>query len=497
MLVSIEGKGPLFQRVYDALRGAILRGDLAQGARLPSSRGLASDLGLSRTTVLLAYEQLHAEGYVTGRVGSGTYVATELPDMALRSAEVESGRPRDVADIRVSTYAQRLASMAVVPEDPAPRVRYDFRYGTPALDGQLIEIWRRMLTRTMRKASLRSLLYGPPEGAESLRQAVAAYLIRSRAVRCRPEQVVIVNGSQQALDLTARVLIDPGDHVLIEDPCYLGTRKVFAAAGANLVAAAVDDEGLDAARLPAAADDARLACVAPSHQFPSGATMALGRRLSLLGWAERRGAFIFEDDYDSEYRYEGRPIESMQGLDQTGRVIYAGTFSKVVFPALRVGYVVLPESLIEPFVAAKWLSDRHTPTLEQDTLAAFIREGHFERHLRRARTRNAARRATLLESLDRFFGDRIEIQGANAGMHMVVWLHDMTAVELERLITRARTAGVGISSVAPYYQQQPPGAGLLLGYANLAESEIEAGIACLAAIPTGPEATRRARGRRS
>ncbi len=484
MLVSIEGKGPLFQRVYDALRGAILRGDLAQGARLPSSRGLASDLGLSRTTVLLAYEQLHAEGYVTGRVGSGTYVATELPDMALRSAEVESGKPCVVADVRVSQYAQRLATMAVVPEDQAPRVRYDFRYGTPALDDQLIEIWRRMLTRTMRKASLRSLLYGPPEGSESLRQAVAAYLIRSRAVRCRPEQVIIVNGSQQALDLTARVLVDPGDRVLIEDPCYLGTRKVFAAAGANLVAAAVDDEGLDAAQLPPEADDARLACVAPSHQFPSGATMALGRRLSLLGWAEERGAFIFEDDYDSEYRYEGRPIESMQGLDQTGRVIYAGTFSKVVFPALRVGYVVLPESLIEPFVAAKWLSDRHTPTLEQDTLAAFIREGHFERHLRRARTRNAARRAALLDALDRFFGDRIEIQGANAGMHMVVWLHDTTAPQLERLITRARAAGVGISSVAPYYQQPPSSAGLLLGYANLTETEIDAGIACLAAIPT-------------
>jgi GntR family transcriptional regulator/MocR family aminotransferase len=291
-----------------------------------------------------------------------------------------------------------------------------------------------------------------------------------------------VNGSQQAIDLTARVLVDPNDIVVIEEPHYQGARKVFAAAGAELVFSSVDTEGLDAATLPAAAGSAKLAYVTPSHQFPTGAVMTLARRLALLAWAERTAAFVFEDDYDSEYRYEGKPIEAVQGLDRANRVIYTGTFSKVMYPALRAGYMVLPPPLVEPVAAAKWLSDRHTPTLEQEALAEFIVEGHFERHLRRSRMRNAARRAALLDALDTHLGDRVEVSGANAGIHMLVWLRDLAPEDLDPLVERAARAGVGIYPVTPYFATPPPRAGLVMGYASMNEKDIQEGVRVLAEV---------------
>jgi GntR family transcriptional regulator/MocR family aminotransferase len=380
MFVSLDGPGPMFQRVYEALRAEILEGRLGPGARLPSSRSLAGDLGVSRTTVLLAYDQLLAEGYVDGRVGSGTYVASELPEVALSAEAPATGEsPHEPVPARLSSYGRRAVDADVMVPARAGAVRYDFRYGLPPVEEFPHETWRRLLARRARSASLNSLRYGPSAGIPKLRVAIADYLRRSRAVACTPEQVVVVNGSQQALDLAARVLVDPGDAVVIEEPHYQGARKVFQAAGARLVPVPTDAEGLDPSKLPidADADGARLLYVTPSHQFPTGATMTLCRRLALLAWAERAGVYVLEDDYDSEFRYEGRPVESMQGLDRAGRVIYAGTFSKVMFPSLRVGYLVLPQPLVEPFAAAKWLTDRHTPTLEQEALADFLAEGHF------------------------------------------------------------------------------------------------------------------------
>jgi GntR family transcriptional regulator/MocR family aminotransferase len=278
------------------------------------------------------------------------------------------------------------------------------------------------------------------------------------------------------------VLLDAGDTVLIEEPHYQGARQVFLAAGAHLSTVPVDAEGLVTTALPDASAGARLVYVTPSHQFPTGAIMSLVRRLALLQWAETTEAYVLEDDYDSEFRYAGRPVEAVQGLDRNGRVIYIGTFSKVLFPALRLGYLVLPLPLVPLFTAAKWLTDRHTSTLEQAVLTDFIHEGHFEQHLRRSRTRNAARRTVLLEALATYLGRRVEVSGANAGVHLLVWLQDVAPHQLSAFIDCAAQAGVGLYPVAPYYLTPPPRAGLLLGYAAMPEDEIRAGVQCLAAV---------------
>jgi GntR family transcriptional regulator/MocR family aminotransferase len=301
-------------------------------------------------------------------------------------------------------------------------------------------------------------------------------------VSCGAEQIVIVNGSQQAFDLAARVLLDPGDAVVIEEPHYPGATMTFEAAGARLIRVPVDGEGMDTARLPAAAAGARLACVAPCHQFPTGVIMPAGRRLALLEWASRTGAWIVEDDYVSEFRYEGRPLEALQGLDRAGRVIYIGTFSKTLFPSLRLAYLVLPLPLVRPFLAAKWLTDRYTATLGQEALADFIAGGHFERYLRRACARNGARRRVLIEALTQHLGSRIEIAGENAGVHLLVWLNGVAPADLPPLIARAAEAGVGLYSIGPYYHHPPRRAGLLFGYAALTEAEIREGIRRLAKV---------------
>jgi GntR family transcriptional regulator/MocR family aminotransferase len=483
VLVSLEGDGPLSQRLYRGLRAAILDGRLRPGGRLLSSRDLARELSVSRNTVLTALDQLVAEGYATGRVGSGTYVAAPLPDAVLAPWRVPAERPARARPARLSALARRILRLDPLPPPgtPAPGGRrYDFRYGLPAVEDFPHETWRRLLARRARAASLRSLRYGPPEGEESLREAVADYLRRARGMVCAASQVLVVNGSQQALDLLARVLVDPGDTVVVEEPGYQGARQAFAAAGGRLAPCPVDEDGLDVARLRPVA--ARLAYVTPSHQFPSGAVMPLGRRLDLLRWAERAGAYVVEDDYDSEFRYEGRPVEAVQALDRTGRVVYVGTFSKVLFPSLRIGYLVAPEPLVAALAAAKWLSDRHTPTLEQTVLADFIREGHFERHLRRSRARNGARRAALLAALDAAFGDRVEVTGVSAGVHLLVWIRGLATRDLGPLIQRASRAGVGVYPVTPYFMRPPRRAGLLLGYASLTEREVRAGVRLLAEV---------------
>jgi GntR family transcriptional regulator/MocR family aminotransferase len=488
MFIKLDGSGALSQQLYHALRRAILAGQLAPGTRLPATRALAHELGVSRNTVLLAYDQLLAEGYTVGQTGSGTYVATALPDvtLSLPDARVRAVGACESTPLHLSAYGQRVVQNTVLPPPSAvphcQPVHYDLRYGLPDAAAFPHETWRRLLARWARAVSVQELHYGPPEGYAPLRQAIAGYLQRARAVVCEPEQIIVVNGSQQALDLTARVLLDAGDRVLIEEPHYQGARQVFLAAGAQLMTAPIDPEGLVTTELPEAAAAVRLVYVTPSHQFPTGAIMSLARRLALLQWAETAEAYVLEDDYDSEFRYAGRPIEAVQGLDRSGRVIYVGTFSKVLFPALRLGYLVLPPPLVPLFTAAKWLADRHTSTLEQAVLTDFIHEGHFERHLRRARTRNAARRTALLEALDMYLGTRVEVSGANAGVHLLVWLQDVAPQYLGAFIDCAARAGVGLYPVTPYYLVPPPRAGLLLGYAGLTEEEIRAGVQRLAAV---------------
>jgi len=491
MLLTLDGSGPLYLQLYRSLRAAILNGKLASGARLPSTRALAAELRVARITVMLCFEQLLAEGYVVSRTGSGTYVATELPDdlafAARRGARTEARTGS--APARLSSYGRRIVS------DPNPvpgwgarpgarPLACDFRYGRPSFSDFPHATWRRLLARRARIATARDLDYGPPAGSAELRQAIADYLQRWRAVVCTAERIVVVSGSQHGLDLAARVLLDPGDRVLLEEPHYAGARLVLAAAGAKLISAPVDAEGLNIAAASTAARGARLAYVTPSHQFPTGAIMSLPRRLALLAWAQREGAYVFEDDYDSEYRYAARPVESLQGLDRTGRVIYAGTFSKLLFPALRLGYLVLPEPLVRPVLTAKALAHIGSATLEQLAVADFIRDGHFERHVRRSRARNAARRAALLEAIAAHLGDRVEVSGANAGVHVLLWLRGVRSDRIDALVERAARVGVGVSSIAPFCLKPPARAGLLLGYASLSEDEIRSGIQRLATVLT-------------
>ena len=467
--------GPLYRRVYHALKSMIRDGRLAPAARLPSTRELAADLRVSRNTVMLAYEQLLAEGYVVSRNRATASVASASPV----SPMLASSRAKPAAPALVSAYARRLTGLLGAPPARSTGLRYDFRYGEPSVDEFPRRIWRRLLAARARRTARDAFGYADPAGYEPLRAALAEYLKRARGVVCEADQIVVTSGSQQGFDLAARVLLDPGDVAVVEEPHYPGVTIPFEAAGARLAYTPVDAGGLQTHRLPTRA---RLAYVTPCHQFPTGVIMPLERRLALLAWAARTDSWVIEDDYVSEFRYEGHPLEALQSLDRDGRVIYVGTFSKTLFPALRIGYLVLPRSLVPLFVAAKWATDRFSATLAQEALTDFITSGQFERYLRRAGNRNAARRQALIGALRQHFGDRVEIAGENTGVHLVVWLNDVRPRDLAAVIARARGAGVGLYSVAPFHTSPPPRAGLLFGYASLTEAEIRAAIRRVAAI---------------
>lgn len=459
--------GSLSRQIHAGLRAAILSGTLRSGERLPSTRDLAEQLRVSRTVVLLAYDQLLAEGFILGRAGSGTYVAEGLASSGPKSA-------RDRAKLHLSRFGAHARKTST--DFPEARLPYDFSYRRSPVEGFPLDAWQRILLRRARKASVAKHEYGPPAGSTALREAIAEHLRRSRAVVCDASQVVIVNGSQQALDLAARVLMDRGDGVAIEDPQYQGAREVFRAAGARLHPVAVDAEGLDPARLPARA---RLAFVTPSHQFPTGTILPLARRFALLEWARRANAAVIEDDYDGEFFYENQRVESMQGLDTDGRVIYVGTFSRTIFPALRIGYLVAPPPLVDAFTAAKWLCDRGTPTLEQETLAEFITSGAYERHLHKARRENGRRRAALLDAVGEHLGDRVTVTGDRSGTHLVLWPRG--GASEEAIATRAAAAGVGVYGISRYaIRRRAPG--LMLGYSRMSEEEIREGIRRLARV---------------
>lgn len=477
---------PLTTQLYRGLRDAILSGALAPDSRVPSTRDLAVSEGVARNTVLRVYEQLLSEGYLVQRRGAGTYVAPELPARLLTRLHTTTAAPTaPPAPPRLSRRGQRLVPLAQVSWAPvAPAVAVDFRYGPTALDDFPRQIWRRLLSRAARETVATHLDYGAPTGLPELREAICDYLTHARAVSCHPDQIIVVHGSQQALALTAEVLLDPGDRVLVEEPGYPGATISFWAAGTTVVPGAVGPEGLDVRALGASMRKVRLAYVTPSHQFPTGVIMTLARRLSLLEWAASTGAWIFEDDYDSEFRYGVRPVESLQGLDRHGRVIYAGTFSKVLFPSLRLGYLVVPSPLVDPFRAAKALADTGTGGLEQRALARFVRDGHFERHLRRTRARNGERRATLVAELQEHLGDQVEVLGANAGLHVMLRLRNVPLANESELIADAERAGVRVYSPGLFYTapRSHPEAELLLGYASLSLGQIRRGIARLAGV---------------
>src|SRR5258708_25557332 len=364
MFLKLDADGALYDQIYRALRGQILGGRLAAAARVPATRDLALELGVSRNVAIMAYRQLLDEGYLTARKGAGTFVARELPrHLATVPARLHPRAARNVAPVRLSAYARRVREESNGGRfTGAPRrdvLPYDFRYGPPSFTDFPHETWCRIVARRARRVTIRDLDYGSPEGLPALREAIADYAGRARAIACTPGQILVVNGSQQALDLASRVLVDPGDVVLMEEPHYRGARTVIRAAGAKIETIAVDEHGLRTDELAQRRTLSRLAIVTPSHQFPTGAVMPLVRRLELIAWARRSGASIFEDDYDSEYRYSGRPIEALAALDDSGCVLYAATVSKVMFPSLRLGYMILPQRLIAPIRAVNALM--HTP----------------------------------------------------------------------------------------------------------------------------------------
>jgi GntR family transcriptional regulator/MocR family aminotransferase len=469
---------PLYKQLYERLRGAILEGQLERGARLPSTRTLASELGLSRGTVALAYEQLLLEGYLESRVGHGTAVARQLP-AALMREHIDRTRNRPTPALkRLSARVERIRELPY-PERVVRGATRIFRGGEPALDLFPYEIWARLVARHARQSLHRLAHYQSPAGYEPLRVAIAAHIGITRGVRCTPEQIIITAGSQGALDLVARTLLDPGDAAWIENPGYFGAQGALIAAGARLVPVPVDDQGFDLAIGLQRCPEARIVAITPSHQFPTGVTLSLARRLALLEWAKQADAWILEDDYDSEYRFSGRPLEALQGLDHVGRVLYIGTFSKVLFPALRLGYLVAPAELVEPLLATRRFIDVHAPILEQSALADFIHEGHYARHLRHMLQHYNRRRDLLCDALHAQLGDLLEVYTPDAGMHLIGWLppgkDDRRAADL------ASQVGIEVTPIAQYSLEPLPRGGLLFGYASTGERDIALGVRKLAA----------------
>jgi GntR family transcriptional regulator/MocR family aminotransferase len=475
MVPDVSAPARITLRICDAIKAQIASGHLSPGARVPSTRALAAEWGVSRTTVTAAYEQLIAEGYLETRQGARTQVA---PGLRRITASPGPTSPPE-AGSRLSAYGERLDAYDLPAVSDRGAKVAEFRYGDLAAGDFPKLAWKKAVTVALLRRHGR-LRYGDPRGSDRLRAALQGYLWRARGLRCTPEHIIVVNGSQQGLDLCARLLLDPGDRVLMENPGYALARQIFHAAGADVVPVAVDREGLRTDVLP----EARLAYTTPSHQFPLGGVLSAGRRRELMAWAQQANSHVIEDDYDSEYRFDIAPIPPLQALDDAGRVIYVGTVSKTLSPTLRLGYLVVPPALSVAFARAKRLTDRHSPSLEQEALADLIESGAYERHVRRVRRRNGERRAALLAALAATVGDAVTVVGADAGLHVVVWLNRVPRADEARFIAHAQAVGLGLYPVSPLYAQgsdraPTDSAGLVMGYASLDEPAIRRGVRLL------------------
>jgi GntR family transcriptional regulator/MocR family aminotransferase len=463
---------PLYQALYAHMRAAILSGELQDGMKLPSTRALADELGISRNTVLNAYRQLLAEGYLESRPGSGTFVAHVLPELLLAAPQIRA--PKTIQPLRPApappSFSERARAQIAAFQPPSGKPPRPFLADSPALDVFPYALWSRLVIRRARRMPVSSFMYQDSAGYLPLREAISAHVAVSRQVHCLPEQVMIVPGSQGALDLAARMLLNLGDSLWMEDPGYPGARGAFLGSGAHIVPVPVDREGLVVETGIARAPGARLVYLTPSHQFPLGVTMSLARRLALLDWARQADAYILEDDYDSEFRFATRPLATLQGLDEAGRVIYIGTFSKVLFPSLRIGYLILPPALVDAFLKVRRLIDIHTPMLEQAVLADFVLEGHFTRHLRRMRTLYAQRRAALLEAAADL---PLEIYSPEAGIHCIGWLPD--GMEDLLLASKAPEYDLDLTPVSSFSLEPYQRKGLLLGYGGYTVQAIQEG----------------------
>lgn len=473
----LEGIGS--RQIYETLKDQILGGAFGSAGPLPSSRALAQELGVSRTTVTVAYEQLVTEGFIEVRQGARPRVAAAVVRFDARTKVI---KPADA--LCLSSYGERVQRLPARGPRAGAGLVVDFQYGDLAQADFPTGMWKRAMNAAMAEQQER-LAYEDPQGSYRLRVALQGYLWRARALRCDVEQIIVVNGSQQGLDLCARLLLDPGDRFVIENPCYAMARSVFASTGASPVSLPADDGGLDTDLL--AGLNARLAYVTPSHQFPLGGVLPVARRHKLLEWARRQDAYVVEDDYDSEYRYDINPVLPLHGLGDSDKVIYLGTISKTLSPTLRIGYLVVPAGLEAVFASAKQLTDRHSPIAEQVALASLIEGGSYESHVRRMRRLNRERRETLLNALRHRFGDHIAIAGADAGLHIVAWFNGVPRSREAEFLENARRVGVGLHSVSSLYDPKandvvPDKVGVVMGYAALETRQIERGVHLLADV---------------
>ncbi|CAI8985446.1 GntR family transcriptional regulator / MocR family aminotransferase [Pseudomonas sp. IT-P74] len=493
--IELDRRQGLSRQLYQALRTRVLDGRLASGTRLPASRDLAAALAISRNSVVRAYDQLYAEGFIEGRVGDGTYVAklpqTTLPAKKLStkvSTGFSTGLPTTLStkwlDLPVDLSSKVIHSGALtrveknhlpMPPSGPPRA---FRVGVPAFDLFPFEVWAKLNAAFWRKPDLQQLCYGDPAGDTRLRGMIAAYLRSSRGMQCTAEQILITSGAQQGISLCAQLLVEPGDGVAIENPGYRAAGHAFAVAGARLHGVAVDSEGINCSEL-AGLDDCRLTYVTPSHQYPTGVVMSLARRLELLAWAERTQGWIVEDDYDGEYRYSGAPLAPLAALDRHGRVLYVGTFGKVAFPALRLGYLVLPPGLVQAFAQRRAVDVRHSEVSTQAVMAEFMAAGHFQRHIRRMRRAALSRRNTLLNGWPLDIPGIGKLPTVAAGLHMTVPV-DSVARERE-LIELANSVDVEVNGLSSYWLPESvtpmdQRAGLVLGFAAVPEKAIESAL---------------------
>jgi GntR family transcriptional regulator/MocR family aminotransferase len=465
MYLALDKKGTLYDQIARALKLEILEGRIAAGSKLPSTRVLATALGVARKSVLQAYELLCAEELAVARGGSGTRVAKVSP--AVRAP----ARTRLVPLSRYATRAQALPPITLAGSRVADRPRYNMVYGEPLIDTALFHSWRRKLSAAALRAGP---TYPAAGGYLPLRRAIADYLARRRGVLCNAADILIVSGTQQALAIVARVVLDPDDSVVVEDPHYQLAMHSLLAHGAHVKSARTDEQGLVVDELPQRST--RLVFVTPSHQFPSGVAMTLSRRLQLLKWAAQTGCWIFEDDYDTEFHAGDRPVPALRSLDLADRVLYVGSFSKTLFPSLRLGYIVCPAAIRDALYKAKLLEDLGSPSVEQAALATFIQSRQYEKHLRKSVKELMSRRNAVVEGLQRLAGDQIEIGPHQAGMHFAVWFKHMAFDRLDAFIARAKSLGLGLHPIHPYYRARPPRPGLLIGYAGLSVHQLKTAV---------------------
>ncbi len=475
------GTEPLHLQLYRQIRDELKSGKFGDGAsRLPSSRALAMDLGISRSTVTLAFLKLHSEGYLRSKPASGTFVANLLPETFLTAGQPKTYQPTQ-RPVRISDRVRAI---------PDGRVGNQFDLGAtgagagaslvasiPAVDEFPMDVWERLRAQVLAKKGVNLLRYASNRGDADLRKALAAYLCDFRAARCHPDQIVIVGGMQQAMLISAIAVLNPGEPAWIEDPCYQQTRRVLTLAGAKVVPKPLDDEGIVIARSPKEPLP-RIIYVTPSHQFPLGVTMSLQRRTALLDFARANHAFVFEDDYDAEFRFVGPPLPSLQGIDNSGRVIYAGTMSKILCPSLRLGYIVAPEPLVDSLVKIRSAMDQHSSPIDQATLARFITDGFFLSHIKRMRKIYSERRDFFIEHFNKLLSDHFTLQVPEAGLNIVAWLKREEDFPMMRRITI--DIGVRPSALSFFCTQAKLKPAFVFGFAAWTKAQIRESLVKLA-----------------